>query len=152
MNDRNEKTIKQIAVLLSNNDFFGARLLLDIEIEDINKQNFNQKLDIVKEAIKQGRENRIVIDNETKEDILLEKFGLKTETFSSLDMDQEARLIVYVGQSIINQLELDNMCLYSEAEVKGILEDLNNFISKNAFGDWFDSNDLDWRDKNVKTN
>lgn len=152
MNDRNEKTIKQIAVLLSNNDFFGARLLFDIEIEDINKQNFNQKLDIVKEAIKQGRENRIIIDNETKEDILLEKFGLKNETFSSLDMDQEAKLIVYVGQSIINQLELDNMCLYSETEVKGILEELNDFISKNAFGDWFDSDDLDWRNKNVKTN
>lgn len=152
MNDRDEKTIKQIAVLLSNNDFFGAKLLFDIEIEEINKQNFSQRLDIIRQAIMQGRENRIIIDNETKEDILLEKFGLKKEPFSNLDMDQEARLIVYIGQSIINQLELDNMCLYSETEVKSILENLNDFISKNAFGDWFDSDDLDWRNKNVKTN
>ncbi len=144
--------IENISLLLSQKDFSGAKLLFNRIIGFINKQNFIQNLEVIKKSIDKGRELRVIIDSKDEGDRLLENLGIKEKAFSSSDMDEEAKLIVYIGQSIINQLELDNMYLNNEKEVEDILDELNAFVDKNAFGDWFDEDDLNWREKNVKKN
>ena len=136
-----------LTALLRARQFYACTIIIDIIMYNINKQNYEEHLNMLKEAIINGRKERLMEDKTTN---FISKINFE-RTQTSEDADYEAKLIVYIAQSIYNKLELDNLYLnQSEEEIEDINSALDTFVNGTALGNWLYEDNLDWREKNVK--
>ncbi len=139
-----------ISKLISKKDYFGAKIIIELAANKINKSNLEEYIEMFQEAILEGRGNQeleIVNNSDT-----LIKIMNGAEDEALINADKEAKLFVFTAQLILETLELDNKLLNpSEDEVNNINFMLNNFVTQNVIGDWYYKDDLDWREKDVKT-
>lgn len=147
--DNEMKFLKKcISKLISKKDYFGAEIIIELAIDKIDKLNLEKYIEMFKEAILEGRENQ---ELDINNDALIRAItGAKDEDL--INADKEAKLFVFIAQHIVHALELDNKLLNPiEDEVDDINFMLDRFVTQNVIGDWFYSDDLDWREKDVKT-
>lgn len=148
MEELNEFKIEILSKFLGENDFEGAKKIIDVIILHINKNNFENELKVIKESLDEGRKSRQV-DFEPKEGreklISLYTDSDKPEIKT---VDKEAMLIVYIAKKIYEVLELDNTYLNKENEIEDMMSILDNFVNSYALGFWFE-NDNNWKERKI---
>lgn len=148
MQELNEFKIEILSKFLSENDFEGAKKIIDVIILHINKNNFENELKVIKESFDEGRKSRQV-DFEPKEG--REKLiSLYTDSDKPeiKNVDKEAMLIVYIAKKMYEVLELDNTYLNKENEIEDMMSILDNFVNSYALGFWFE-NDNNWKERKI---
>lgn len=148
MEELNEFKIEILSKFLGENDFEGAKKIIDVIILHINKNNFENELKVIKESLDEGRKSRQV-DFEPKEG--REKLiSLYTDSDKPeiKNVDKEAMLIVYIAKKIYEVLELDNTYLNKQDEIEDMMSILDNFVNSYALGFWFE-NDNNWKERKI---
>lgn len=148
MEELNEFKIEILSKFLGENDFEGAKKIIDVIILHINKNNFENELKVIKESLDEGRKSRQV-DFEPKEG--REKLiSLYTDSDKPeiKNVDKEAMLIVYTAKKIYEVLELDNTYLNKQYEIEDMMSILDNFVNSYALGFWFE-NDNNWKERKI---
>lgn len=160
----NETYFKSLSKLLKKGKFSAAELIFDDFIDTMEIGNFVNKMEVIINAIEEGRNNRIVEFEPSDNGELLINLSKSIDSFSKnftfnddikkdSNVDKEAILIYHITQTIYYALQLDNKIVLmkqNSEDIEEINDLLNNFINKYTDYDSYNKH-IDWREIDVKT-